>query len=435
MMCGRPLTTTEMAVKNMHDDAWYESRAYRLAMLTGLLQACSSLSLWCFSTEGTLYFSSNTYAQELNAFLEIGGCKHYALTVGKTLDKPFIMSDSMGLLWVGEYSAVTESTDRFLVLMGPVFIAETSMQTINERMRERNISLSMQSIGRKILTDIPVVTMPMLHQYIKMLHFTATGNILQLQDIVYQTDMADTPVQAVMDTPPSEKHFTDYEKSHAHEQALLQCIREGNMNYTQVLGNLGLRTTPDDYLTGDPLREAKDTVIIFIAICSRASIEGKLSVKAAKEIEVRYIRRIERSATITEVSSLRQAAMAEYISRIHDLAGAPGVSQPVRDCCDYIKAHFMEKLTLSDIARSVCYSEYYLTRKFQREMGQSLWDYIWNIRLEHARIQLVSTQDSIQEISEKLQFGTRNHFTKVFREREGCTPTQYRERSRLVGGS
>lgn len=419
----------------MNNDVLQESRAYRLAGLTSLLQVCSNLSLWCFNTEGELYFSSNTYAKELHSFWEIGGCKNYALTVGQQLDKPFIMSDSMGLVWVGEYSAITESTGRVLILMGPTFIAETSLQTINERMRERNISLSMQSIGRKILTDIPVVTMHMLHQYIKMLHFTATGDVLQLKDIVYQNDIADTPAQTVIDTPPSEKHFMDYEKSHTKEQALLQCIREGNLNYAQILEGLGLRTKPDDYLTGDPLREAKDTVIIFIAICSRAAIEGKLSIKAAKEIEVRYIRRVEHSTTITEISNLRQAVISEYINRIHDLARFSGISQPIRDCCDYIKAHFMEKIELSDLAKSVCYTEYYLTRKFQREMGLSLWDYLRDTRLEYAKIQLVSTEDSIQKISEKLQFSSRNHFTRVFREREGCTPTEYRERSRIFSGS
>ena len=274
--------------------------------------------------------------------------------------------------------------------------------------------------------------MPMLHQYIKMLHFTATQNPLQLEDIVYQSDMAEIPAREVLDVPSEEKHFMDYEKAHATEQAILQCIWEGNLNYDRIFTSIGLRTKPDDYLTGDPLREAKDTVMIFVATCSRAAIEGKLSIKAAKEIEVRYIRRIERCSTITEVTNLRQAAIAEYTSRVHDLNNAPGVSQPIRDCCDYVKAHFMEKIQLSDIAKSVCYSEYYLTRKFHREMGVSLWDYIRNCRLEYAKIQLLSTEDSVQSISEKLQFGTRNHFTRVFREREGCTPTEYRERARMT---
>ena len=133
-----------------------------------------------------------------------------------------------------------------------------------------------------------------------------------------------------------------------------------------------------------------------------------------------------------EISNLRHAMVAEFVSCVHDLAVAPGLSQPIRDCCDYIKNHFMEPLTLSDIAKSVCYSEYYLTRKFQREMGISLREYINSVRLEYAKIRLISTEDSIQQISEKVQFGTRNYFTRVFREHEGCTPSEYRERARAT---
>lgn len=410
----------------------YETGSFRLAMLASTLQACCNLSLWCFGTEGKFYFTTSAHEQELRAFLEIGGCKEYALTEGRKLDKPFIMSDPLGLLWVGEYYELTENMGMALVLMGPSFVSEMSVQTIEERMRARNVSQSMRGIGRRILMDVPILTMPMLHQYTKMLHFTATQKVLQLRDIVYQSDISDASPQGEGE-PPVEKHFMDYERSNACEQVILQCIRDGNMNYTQAIGEIGLRAVPDNYMTGDSLREAKDTVIIFVALCSRAAVEGKLSIKAAKEIEVRYIRRLERCKTITEIINLRQAALAEYVARVHELKAFPGVSQPIRDCCDYVKAHFMEPLELADIAKSVCYTEYYLTRKFQREMGLSLRDYILNTRLEYAKIQLISTEDSVRQISEKLQFGTRNYFTRVFREKEGCTPVEYRERARTIG--
>ena len=113
---------------------WKENKSYRLAMLAAFLHAGSNLALWCFNREGKLYYTTSSYEKELDAFLEIGGCKEYALTEGTKLDKPFIMSDAMGLIWVGEYADVTDNIGRVLVLMGPMFNSETSFQTIEERM-------------------------------------------------------------------------------------------------------------------------------------------------------------------------------------------------------------------------------------------------------------------------------------------------------------
>ena len=76
------------------------------------------------------------------------------------------------------------------------------------------------------------------------------------------------------------------------------------------------------------------------------------------------------------------------------------------------------------------YTEYYLSRKFQQEMGIRLLDYIKNVRLEYAKVWLLSTDKSIQEISEQLRFGTRNYFTRVFKEKTGKTPAAYRDENR-----
>lgn len=408
------------------------NRTYRLAHLASLLYAGCDLALWCFSKTGKLYYTTSPYEKDLGAFLEIGGCKEFAMTKGKELDVPFVMSDPIGLIWVGEYATVTEGTGRTLVLMGPMFNSETSLRTVDERLRESGISLPMQSTGRHILMHVPLLTIPVMSQYIRMLHFTITEKIIRPDEIIYQSWTEDDPFLTAMQSPPKEKHFMDYEHSYAREQLLLQCIREGNLNYRKITENYPVQSVPDNYMTGDPLREAKDTLIIFASKCSRAAIEGKLSIKAARDIEIHAIRRIERCQALTELTNLRLELLEEYITRVHALKEIPGVSQPIRACCDYIKAHFMEPLELADIAKSVGYTEYYLTRKFQKEMGIRLFDYIRKVRLDYAKIWLISTENSIQDISDQLHFGTRNYFSKVFKEQEGVTPVEYRERARNI---
>ena len=65
-------------------------------------------------------------------------------------------------------------------------------------------------------------------------------------------------------------------------------------------------------------------------------------------------------------------------------------------------------------------------------MGIRLSDYIRDTRLEYAKIWLVSTEKSIQEISDLLQFCSRNYFSRVFKEKEGMSPQEYRQRAKAI---
>ena len=53
-------------------------------------------------------------------------------------------------------------------------------------------------------------------------------------------------------------------------------------------------------------------------------------------------------------------------------------------------------------------------------------DFIKTVRIERAKILLKNPEYSIQEISDKLGFTTRNYFTRCFREVTGETPIEYR---------
>ena len=79
------------------------------------------------------------------------------------------------------------------------------------------------------------------------------------------------------------------------------------------------------------------------------------------------------------------------------------------------------------IADRLNYTRYYLSRKFQKEMGISINDYIRNRKVEEAKLLLSSTSQSVLEISNILNFCSRSHFTDSFRKVTGLSPSRYRE--------
>lgn len=56
-----------------------------------------------------------------------------------------------------------------------------------------------------------------------------------------------------------------------------------------------------------------------------------------------------------------------------------------------------------------------------------LTDYIRSVRLDAAKVMLLTSEKDIQQISEELQFGSRSYFDRVFRQEIGLSPKQFRE--------
>lgn len=106
--------------------------------------------------------------------------------------------------------------------------------------------------------------------------------------------------------------------------------------------------------------------------------------------------------------------------------GGTGFSRTVRECMGYVRMNYMKPLKMEDLARQCGCTEYYLTRKFMKETGMKLTDYIRSVRIDAAKVMLLASKKDIQQISEELQFGSRNYFDRVFRLQIGVSPAQYR---------
>ena len=71
----------------------------------------------------------------------------------------------------------------------------------------------------------------------------------------------------------------------------------------------------------------------------------------------------------------------------------------------------------------------YLTDLFTRVEGISLHQYLTQLRLAHALVELPHTDD-LTALALDLGFSSHSHFSYAFRRGFGCTPSQFRESTR-----
>lgn len=85
------------------------------------------------------------------------------------------------------------------------------------------------------------------------------------------------------------------------------------------------------------------------------------------------------------------------------------------------------ELCLKMVADYVALNEKYFSTRFSRECGNSFIGYLNDLRLYHAQELLMQTDLKMYEISDRVGYGTVEHFNHIFKKKFGKTPGEYRK--------
>ncbi|MBQ8305418.1 MAG: helix-turn-helix domain-containing protein [Blautia sp.] len=93
-----------------------------------------------------------------------------------------------------------------------------------------------------------------------------------------------------------------------------------------------------------------------------------------------------------------------------------------------IDKHYKEPFSLKALAGELYINESYLARTFKQETGQTLLWYHNHVRCRKAAELLEKADVPISFISSETGFCSSSHFTRIFRNYYGCTPSEYRRK-------
>lgn len=107
--------------------------------------------------------------------------------------------------------------------------------------------------------------------------------------------------------------------------------------------------------------------------------------------------------------------------------GGQKAREKIKAVLGYIEAHYQERITLEQAAGLCYYSKSHFMRFFKEYMGLSFVEYLNGYRLGEAGRQLAATEKSVTEIAQSCGFENISYFNRLFKERYGQTPGQYRK--------
>lgn len=99
------------------------------------------------------------------------------------------------------------------------------------------------------------------------------------------------------------------------------------------------------------------------------------------------------------------------------------VSEIIRS---YIGQHYMNDLSMQDVARMMNYSEAYFCKLFKQCFSCNFTAYLTQLRMEEAKKLLAEPTVNVKNVGEAVGYSDSNYFAKVFKRYTGSSPTEYR---------
>ena len=99
----------------------------------------------------------------------------------------------------------------------------------------------------------------------------------------------------------------------------------------------------------------------------------------------------------------------------------------IRYACSYIAEHSAENITQAEVAEKTGLSQYYFSKLFNEYTKMSFPSYLAGIRVQNAINLLENESLSVTECAFEAGFQSTTTFNKLFHERTGCTPREYRK--------
>lgn len=112
-----------------------------------------------------------------------------------------------------------------------------------------------------------------------------------------------------------------------------------------------------------------------------------------------------------------------------DLISRKEVASPtkiVRDALSYIRDHYNENISLTDVSRHINISKNYLCDIFKKELNVTFINYVTNLRIEKAKELLITSDMKMYEISLQVGYNDYAYFSQIFKRYTGTTLSAYR---------
>ena len=313
------------------------------------------------------------------------------------------------------------------VILGPTRQLPATEQQLRELAFLSNVPAEDTDAFIQTMRSLIPMSLESLQQILCTMNYVMNGEKLSLEDIALNepAEMQISPAAVKPDddaTIDEEIHNTL-----AIEQTLMNMIRKGDTDALKTW----LASAPPVHagtMAQEHLRQYKNTFIVTTTLAARSAIRGGMNVEEALSMSDLLIRNCEALQDLQSILRLQINMLLTYTEQVEHLRKDIPPTPLAISVSSWIHRHLSEPVDTEKLSRELHYSRPHLSRRFKKETGMTLTDYILTKKSEEAARLLAFTDKSLIAISDYLGFSSQSHFTRVFKKYIGMTPSEYRSR-------
>ena len=224
---------------------------------------------------------------------------------------------------------------------------------------------------------------------------------------------------------------------YSQEKRMLSAIEQGDLVLLEECRRQEIIDREDGMrygtLSDDAERNYRNLAICSIVLASRAAIRGGVNPELAFSLCDSYIMEVERLKDLMGLGPLSERAKTNFCTMVKELRDrrqqsedAPRKNPLVEKAKDYVFANLHRKVTLAQTAQKLHVNQNYLSELFRKTEGIPFSGFVMMEKLNLVKRMLMYSSYSYVDIANYLGFSSQSHMGKLFRERFGMTPREFR---------
>lgn len=173
------------------------------------------------------------------------------------------------------------------------------------------------------------------------------------------------------------------------------------------------------------IQDKKNDLLIWNAMYTREIVENGILTRYLHPIYNKFYTLIPTLNTIDDLQTTEIQMIDTYINLlINDVEVKDNFV--INRILKHLHLNIESQISLKKLSGELNLSEGYISDCFKKHMGMTIMKYAKKIRIDRAKVLLVTTTSSILEIGLTLGFHDQSHFHKVFKSFTGVSPSEYR---------
>ena len=324
------------------------------------------------------------------------------------------------------YYGIVKSLDTLsYTIIGPIRCSLCGSQNLGNMMDEAHISKMYEKEFIEFLKLIPHFSFNKFMNLLVLFHRVINHSDISTDEIRNTDGVSEIIFSKLIEENLYSDNEVDVEKYYFFEQRIMDIVEKGDVHRINEVKEKHF--PPVGKIATTERRQVNNVFIIFTTAAARAAIRGGLDVKTALELSNQYISESDHYLSIKAMETLFFPMILDFTKKVAACKAPENISADIYRCVQYIRKNYRRPIGVADVSMAVGKSRSLISKKFKREIGISIHDYINNSKLENALELLRYTNRPISDISAYLYFSSQSYFQNLFRKKYGITPNRFRQ--------